>query len=117
MCYAHLEIKMDNALPVDIVNSLQDLFHKNPTSSFSQNKLILDDSVKKLPASDAVKRVAMKSHISEENSGPFLVFLLFCHEAHLVPPIVVSLVKLQNSGTLEAVHDVHLSLHIPPATH
>ena len=110
---------MDNALPVDIVNSLQDLFHKNPTSSFSQNKLILDDSVKKLPASDAVKRVAMKSHISVENSGPFLVFLflLFCHEAHLVPPIVVSLVKLQNSGTLEAVHDVHLSLHIPPATH
>ena len=42
-------------------------------------------------------------------------FLLLRDEAHLVPPVVISLVQLEDSGTLERVHDVHLSLHIPPA--
>ena len=42
-------------------------------------------------------------------------FLLLRDEAHLISPVVISLVQLENSGTLETVHDVHLSLHIPPA--
>ena len=40
-------------------------------------------------------------------------FLLFSDETHLIPPVVIRLVELENPGTLEAVHDVHLPLHIP----
>ena len=47
------------SLSVDIVNTLEDLFDKNPTSSFCQNKLIFNDSVKKLPASNATKSELM----------------------------------------------------------
>ena len=42
-------------------------------------------------------------------------FLLLRDEAHLIPPVVISLVQLQNSGTLEAVHDVDFSLDVSPA--
>ena len=51
----YLEIQMNDALAVNIVNTFQYLLDKNPTSSFCENKLILDDSVEKLTASNAEK--------------------------------------------------------------
>ena len=56
------------SLSVDIVNTLEDLFDKNPTSSFCQNKLIFNDSVKKLPTSNAAKSGLMIRNINTRAS-------------------------------------------------
>ena len=40
--------------------------------------------------------------------------LLFSDEAHLVPAVVVGVVELQQLGTLQAVHDLNLTFHVPP---
>ena len=50
---------MNYSLSVDIVNTLQNLFDKNSTSSLSQDKLIFNDSVEKLPASNTTKNGLM----------------------------------------------------------
>ena len=42
----------------------------------------------------------------------FLRYLLFCYETHLIPAVVVSLVKLKNAGTFQTIHDFHLALDI-----
>ena len=97
------------SLSVDIVNTLEDLFDKNPTSSFCQNKLIFNDSVKKLPASNATKSGLMIKGIYYNSC---LINLLFRHQAHLIPAVVVSLVKLKNAGTFQTIHDFHLALDI-----
>jgi len=42
---------------------------------------------------------------------------LFGNEAHLIPPVVVGVVQLEQQPALQAVHDLHLTLHVPPAHH
>ena len=59
---------MYNSLSVDIVNTFQDLFDKNTTSSLCQNKLIFNDSVKKLPTSNATKSGLMIRNINIQAS-------------------------------------------------
>ena len=60
------------SLSVDIVNTFQDLFDKNTTSSLCQNKLIFNDSVKKLPTSNATKSGLMIRNI---NMAPLTILL------------------------------------------
>ena len=67
---------MNYSLSVDIVNTLQNLFDKNSTSSLSQDKLIFNDSVEKLTASNATKSGLMIKGILTWGAAELLTILL-----------------------------------------